>query len=309
METCPTCGSPVRTKFSPCPKCKVPPSKAVRGGEASVQDGSSSGAPAEQVRAFSSRSNLKIALLVAGVLTAAGIVGVVVTSLLRRGDDRRGPQSTPRDEATFQGRPTSDWARQLRDKDPRTREEAVKALTNIGSAAVPILSAALRDGDLEARAGAVSALHRIGYARLAADGGADPSISGALAAALEDQHASIRLAAVRALRELGVTDLPALVRRLTDPDQEVREWVAGSLKDLGPRSTQAVEPLIDLLGFYFSAGDEGGRQSTWVQNEAAQALLRIGQTVVPALEQKLGNPNSGLQRSNIEWVLARLKGR
>jgi HEAT repeat protein len=197
----------------------------------------------------------------------------------------------------------------LRDKDPRTREEAVKALTNIGSAAVPILSAALRDGDLEARAGAVSALHRIGYARLAADGGADPSISGALAAALEDQHASIRLAAVRALRELGVTDLPALVRRLTDPDQEVREWVAGSLKDLGPRSTQAVEPLIDLLGFYFSAGDEGGRQSTWVQNEAAQALLRIGQTVVPALEQKLGNPNSGLQRSNIEWVLARLKGR
>jgi HEAT repeat protein len=68
---------------------------------------------------------------------------------------------------TVGGQPVSHWLDALKDRDPKQRLQAVKALGRVGAAdpaALPALAAALKDADPKVRAGAVVALVNMGPA-------------------------------------------------------------------------------------------------------------------------------------------------
>ncbi|MBP7146239.1 MAG: serine hydrolase [Acidobacteria bacterium] len=90
--------------------------------------------------------------------------------------------------------------------DDAQRWEAVRALGELGGAAVPGLAQALAAAPVRVRAGAAGALGRIGEPAAAA--------------------------------------VPALVNALADPEPEVREAAAEALGHIGPAARAAVDPLV-----------------------------------------------------------------
>ncbi len=96
----------------------------------------------------------------------------------------------------------------------------------------------LRDGQPPERYEAARGLRKLGPA-------ARPAL-GALAHALKDENAFVRLEAGRALVEIGITEdeMPALVERLGPADPDTAQLVAEALAGLG---APAMPPLLKLL--------------------------------------------------------------
>ena len=156
----------------------------------------------------------------------------------------------------------------------RTVGEVVKALGQIGPAAIPALVRRLdfRPDDQgentnAALAPAASALGRIGL----------PAVP-ALLEALKDPEK--KYGAIDALGDVGASaadrSVPALIPLARDPDSIVRGGVVSALGHMGPRAQDAVPALVDALN------DE----SDSVRLNAIWALAGIGagaQAAVPAL--------------------------
>ncbi len=121
-----------------------------------------------------------------------------------------------------------------------TREAAARALGRLGpdaSAAIPALTQALRDNQGRVRWEASSALGRIGKAAVL------PLIT-----TLEADDARARQAAAAALGQMGpdaADAIPALVGRLADPDQAVRNSAAYTLVTVGAPGVLALLATLE----------------------------------------------------------------
>jgi HEAT repeat protein len=98
--------------------------------------------------------------------------------------------------------------------EPLRREAAVMALSELPARRITEVAHGLRDSSPEVRCASVEALGRMQLAEA----------SRALESALDDAHVAVRLAAIRALKNLGTREpqrkLVTLAR--TDPEAEVR---------------------------------------------------------------------------------------
>jgi hypothetical protein len=109
--------------------------------------------------------------------------------------------------------PTARLIRQLQDPDDDIRQDAARALGELGSEAkdaAPALTEALEDADAEVRYRALKALSKIGFAEK--------------------------------------TAVPALAKRLKDDDRNVRYYAAKMLSKMGPDAAPAVEALTTRSG-------------------------------------------------------------
>lgn len=161
---------------------------------------------------------------------------------------------------------------QVRDRASGVVKEAVDALGRIGSKeAVPLLCELLAKGESEERTAAARALGRIGSPvaldylteRLRPDAQAsdveveaclgaagaigDPSTLDTLVGFLSASARTVRIAAVRALAEMGDRRAePALVAQLDQADDALAAHVAVALAMTG--GTTGVRPLLDAIG-------------------------------------------------------------
>jgi HEAT repeat protein len=107
---------------------------------------------------------------------------------------------------------------------------------------------------------------------------------------LSDRRAWRRAAAAFALGDMGSSRaVPALVRRLRDPEPEVRVAAARSLGRLG--AAGAVQPLAETLA-------DGSVPATL----AGQALLEIGDAGLPSLHALLGHEEQAVRAGATELV-------
>src|SRR5262249_50737258 len=142
-----------------------------------------------------------------GALSGA-IFGIPVGASLEWSLNRRFPESFADDQAEviYQGRSTGSWLRQLEDRDPVYRLEAVQAFEKIGPRAegvVTALGGLLKDLDPLVRVGAAGALRRLGPE-------ARPALP-LLLVAVEDENQFVRANVAAALGLIGRDDGAVLV--------------------------------------------------------------------------------------------------
>jgi HEAT repeat protein len=163
------------------------------------------------------------------------------------------------------------------------RDEAVHALSQLGSEGVKALLPLLGDSDHYVREAAAQALGQLGDARAV-----EP-----LLASLGDSDTGVRLAVEQALGQLGdARAVEPLLALLGGRDVYVSEKAAQALGQLG--DARAVEPLLASLG-------ERSRDVRWV---AAQALGQLGVAAVEPLLASLGE-----RSRDVRWVAAQALGR
>lgn len=130
----------------------------------------------------------------------------------------------------------------LGNADPAVRREAVWALKQLAPAslpAAPALVRALRDRDLKVRKGAALTLQLLD---------ADPDlVIPALIAALRDTNLVFCRLAASALVRLGGRAVPALAGALANSDRHVRREAAWALGQIGPAARPAVPALLTAL--------------------------------------------------------------
>ena len=170
-------------------------------------------------------------------------------------------------EASFQGKRVSTWVAQLKDKDPAQRQEAVRALGQIGPGAVAVLASALQDPNINVRVAAADALGRIGEDAKAA--------VTALNDSLKDPDKTVRRHAAFAL---GIIDpenkvvVPALIESLKDQDLEVRRLAAVALGRFGREARAAVPALNEAMKV---------ETDDWYRRIVRDALEKINEEVTP----------------------------
>ena len=194
-----------------------------------------------------------------------------------------------------------DWLEALDDVDDATREEAAKALAELGDpSTLNELLTALEDEYWAVRV-------QIGWA-LAKIGG-DQSIAG-LITLFNDTMMEVQAEAVSAMASIGLGAVPKLITCLKDERWRVREQAAKSMGLL--QDSQSVQGLIiacrDRDGAVKSAAAEAlGRigdptavstliklfkdTSKIVRETAGTALVYIGEESIPALIQTLKDPH------------------
>lgn len=182
------------------------------------------------------------------------------------------PAGCGRTEPAVQGKPMSQWAKRLSDKDPAVRRGAAEALGQAGPAAqqaIPELQAALTDEDGGVRRAAADALDRIGPDAVAA--------VPALIDALKDKDPEVRSQAALALSDI-VPDhervAPPLILALKDPDRNVRKTVVVALGRLGPKNRDVV---VGALTNLLKAKDEHPE----VRSLAQETLQKIDPNARP----------------------------
>ena len=178
----------------------------------------------------------------------------------------------------------ADLLQQLADGKRPAREEAVRALGEIGDKrAVPHLIQALGDQYTKVREAAASALGHIG----------DEQAAPHLVQALGDQNVRVRSEAVQALSQIGRAAVPHLVQALDDERREVRERAVSALGRIGDQS--ALPHLVQAL-----KQDEENA----VRVKAASALGQLGdKRAVPHLVQALGD------KGKVPWWAGQALGR
>jgi HEAT repeat protein len=158
----------------------------------------------------------------------------------------------------------------LTDADATLRDEAARALVQIGPAAVPALMEALKNPDREVRRQAAWAMKRLGPASRIAVPTLIPALKDpdprvrkgaalalgsleaeeaipALMEALKDNHLVFCRLVASALAEIGPAAVPPLTAALTDPDKYLRREAAWALGQIGPDARTAVPALLQAL--------------------------------------------------------------
>ncbi len=125
----------------------------------------------------------------------------------------------------------------------------------------------------------------------------------ALIQALAADSASQRRGAAERLAQMGADARPAclaLVRAVGDDDEEVVEWSAAALEEVGPPPVESAEALAGLLS-------DGADVGYW----AATLLGRLGPAAagtVPHLSAALRSSPHATVRQRAAWALGQLGG-
>lgn len=194
-----------------------------------------------------------------------------------------------------------DWLDALEDVDDATREEAAKALAELGDPqTLDALLTALEDEYWAVRAQVAWGLAKIGGSR---------AIEG-LITLFNDNLMEVQAEAVKAAASMGESIVPSLLPCLKDQRWKVREQAAKALGEL--RAVQAVESLMvacrDRDGAVKSAAAEAlGKigdskavptlvklfkdQSKIVRETAGTALMHIGEPSIDALLDAVKDPH------------------
>jgi len=203
------------------------------------------------------------------------------------------PAAMPaQDERELEGKTASQWADAL--ADDTTREAAWKTLFDNVPRVAPILPAMLNDPRPRVWQVAVGLASRSGPAAAA-------SVPG-LRRLLADPHAYNRVSAASALGHIGPAAAPAapeMIRLLDEKDEDRRIEVARSLWRIGRAGSDALvcalrtRPSVRMV----EALGRGGEQAVAVlvpllddndpsvRQAAADALVLVGWTAIPALER------------------------
>jgi HEAT repeat protein len=180
----------------------------------------------------------------------------------------------------------SDLRAALKDRSDDAAAVAQEVLARLGDDGRAALAASLGEKDCPLRALIVERLEDLGQHSKA--------IVPALEKALNDEDASVRYAAARALLRIdhptGVRlGVPVLARLAADKNYEYREYVIESLGELGPEARESVPTLIEIVK---------SPEKTKYRRRAVDALGQIGpaaSSAVPALIAVLSNDKDRVQ--------------
>jgi len=147
------------------------------------------------------------------------------------------------------------FARGLGDTSPWVREASARAAGYgpLYAQLLPGLVEALADRETDVRRAAASVLARVAELPEGSIGAVTECayrLRAQLATALEDESATVRAQAVRALSWIGsraAPFVPALAKTLGDPDESVRLAVARALGSLGASAESALERILEAL--------------------------------------------------------------
>lgn len=155
----------------------------------------------------------------------------------------------------------SDLIKLFADNSWKIRSRAAMAVTKMGKQAVEALKNAVDDEDSNIRFWSITCL---GHLR-------DRNNTNLLLGCLQDSDIGVRVAALRALREIGDPNIASkLFEALSQPSEQVRDLVYEILKDFG---THSIPYLMDSLSNEYWMG----------RNLAAQALTDMGNEAVSPL--------------------------
>jgi len=153
-----------------------------------------------------------------------------------------------KEEATYQGKPTSEWMKLLKDKDPEVRKLAIVAVRAIGpeaKEAIPHLLEAFKDPELDVdiRTAAFStAVDKLGLQQNTAS---DQLLFDVFKDS--DEAERMRTAAGWMLQQRAEKALPIIIQGLKDTDAHTRRWSAELLGNLGPKAKGGVPALIEVI--------------------------------------------------------------
>jgi HEAT repeat protein len=181
----------------------------------------------------------------------------------------------------------------LLDPDTNVSRRAREALERVGaltSEEVPGLIQALQKGNAENRAFAASALGGIGPA-------AKDAVTALAKAVTVDQELAVRQRAAVALGKIGPRaweSASALGKALQESDEQLRRNAAAALGAIGPDASKGVPGLILAL------------KDKSFQEEATQALVRIGRGAILDLLEAAENPKDYDSRLKALAVLGKM---
>ena len=151
------------------------------------------------------------------------------------------------------------------DNSWKIRSRSASAVTKMGKTAVEALKIAIEDKDANVRFWSITCL---GHLR-------DRNNTNLLLGRLHDSDTGVRVAALRALREIGDPNIASkLFEALSQPSEQVRDLVYEILKDFG---THSIPYLMDSLSNEYWMG----------RSLAAQALTDMGNEAVTPLVDAL----------------------
>ena len=173
------------------------------------------------------------------------VLVIWLTSLsLGMGQDAKG-------DTVFEGRPLSQWLKDLSSEKQAVHDKADKVLTAAGKNLLPALVKLINHGEMEVRVQVIDMIGVIGEEGKEA--------IPALVQALEDPAAQVRGAAAETLGsfgELAKDHVPTLIKMIKDEKKNghsVRARIAKGLGAIGPDAKDAVNPLITILEIKESA--------------------------------------------------------
>jgi HEAT repeat protein len=144
------------------------------------------------------------------------------------------------------------------DKEWKLRSRAAMAIKRMGLGAVEALKSALEDNDANVRFWAAICLGNL----------RDRNHSKILLEKLQDRDIGVRIAALRALREIGDPHVASkLFEALSQPSEQIRDLIYDILKDFG---THSIPYLMESLSSEYWMG----------RALAAQALTEMGSEAV-----------------------------
>lgn len=178
------------------------------------------------------------------------------------------------------------YLRDLTNLDRAVREMSVKALAAMGEAAIDPLIAYINNPTNRSRNLAIRSLGMIGDAR------AIPALS----ASLFDPDEVIRSVAAWALGEIGDDHaIPSLISAVKDSKQCVRTRAKSSLEALGHPMGDDGTVFVDgtLIRQHIS---ELGSRAPFAQEQAYNALVKVGKPAIPALINALSDYRSWVRQ-------------
>lgn len=152
----------------------------------------------------------------------------------------------------------------LASPDQQVRFEAIQALAQNGTAAIPALESALNDSSEANAREATTALGKFGRQAL-------PALSSLEHVASNSAEPSTRGAALEALKHIGPEGLPAIENALGDSDAQVRDYAIALLGGYGRAGVTALASFLD-------------RPWTPSTTRAVDILGELGPRALPALD-------------------------
>lgn len=178
------------------------------------------------------------------------------------------------------------YLQDLSNLDRAVREMAVKSLVSLGDGAVDPLIAYLYESNNRSRNLAARALGMIG----------DPRAIQVLTWALSDPDEVVRSVAAWALGEIGDTSVvPSLISAAQDSKHGVRTRATSSLETLGHPIISDNPALIDSTLIRQRVSELGSR-APFAQEQAYNALVKIGKPAIPALLNALSDYRSWVRQ-------------